>query len=167
MVPIKETVRIIDLLQTRQPLVAPLLIPVQGRQGLVIVGVVLVHVELVVAGNGGLGEPVAPLAEEAVHGVGDRVIRVRPDGFDLVMEVFAVRKGRVVVWEGLDALDGERLDHDGGSVGQRVFLQELLESVAELDETLRVQGPGDQAVEIVSWSLGAGLGDETEHCFRG
>ena len=167
MVPIKETVRIIGVLQTRQTLVAPLLIPVKGRQGLVIVSIVLVDVELAVAGHGGLRESVAPLTEEVVHSVCDGVIRVRRDGFYLVVKVFAVGKGRIVVWKCLDALDGERLKHHGGSIGQGVFLQEVLKSVAKIDESMRVQSPGDQAIKIVSWSLGTGLGDETENGFGG
>lgn len=167
MIPIKETVRIIGVLQIRQTLVAPLLISVKGRQGLVIVSVVLVDMELVVAGNGGFSEFVAPLTEEIIDRICDRVIRVRRDRLYLVVKSFAVGKGRIVVWKCLDALDGECLDHYGRSIGQGVFLQELLKSVAEFDETLRVQSPGDQAVKIVSWSLGAGLRDKTENCFRG
>ena len=162
MVPIEETVRIIGVLEIRQTLVAPLLISIQGRQGLVTVTVILVDVQLVVARNGGSGESVAPPTEEVVYGVGHRVIRVRPDTFDLVTKVVAVGKGGIVVRECLDALDGERLDLQSGPIGQGVVLQELLKSVAELDENLRVQSPGDHAVKIVSWSLGAGLGDETE-----
>lgn len=155
MVTIKETVGIIGVLQINQTLMAPLLISVKGRQGLVIVSVVLVDVELVVAGNGWLSESVTPLTEEVVQNVCHRVIRIRPDEFYLVVKVFAVGKRGIVVGKCLDALDRERLDHQGGSVGQGVVLQELLESVAELDETLRVQSPGDHAVKIVSWSLGA------------
>lgn len=162
-VPIEETVGIICVLQIRQTLVTPLLISVKGRQGLVIVSVVLVDVELVVAGNGGFSESVAPLTEEVGHSVCHRVIRVRPDGFYMVVKVVAVGKGRIVVWKCLDALDGERLEHHGGSVGQGVVLHELLESVAKLDETWRVQSPGDHAVKIVSSSLGAGRRDETEN----
>lgn len=76
-------------------------------------------------------------------------------------------KGRIVVWECLNALDGERLNPQCGTVGHGVVLHELLKSAAELDESLRVQSPGDRAVKIVSWSLGAGRRDETEHGFRG
>ena len=154
--------RVIGLLQICQTLVAPPLISVQGRQGLVAMGVILVDVQLVIAGNGGLGESVAPLAEEVVHGVGHGVIRVRPDAFDLVAKLLAVGKGGVVFRECLDALNGERLDLKGGSVGQGIGLQELLKSVAELDEDLRIQSPGNHAVKIVSWSLGAGLWNETK-----
>ena len=162
MVPIEETVRIVGVLQIRQTLVAPLLISVQGRQGLVTVSVILVDVHLFIAGNGGFGELVAPPTEEVVHGVGHGVIRIHPYAFDLVAKMVAVGKGGIVVRECLDSLDGERLDLQGGIVGQGVVLQELLKSVAELDENLWVQSSGDCAVKIVSWSLGAGLGDETE-----
>ena len=163
MVPIEETVRIIGVLQMCQTLVAPLLVSVKGRQGLVIVSVVLVDVELAVAGNGGFSESVAPPTEEVVHSVCHRVIRVRPNGFDVVVKILAMGKGGIVVWKRLDALDGERLEHHGGSVGRRVVLQKLLEIVAELDETFRVQSPGDHAVEVISSSLGAGRRDETKN----
>lgn len=163
MIPIEETVRIIGVLQIRQTLVAPLLISVNGRQRLVTVTVILVDPELVVAGNGGFSESVAPPTEEILHCVCYRVIHVPSDGFDLVAKVVAVGKGGIVVWKCIDALDGERLDLQGGSVGQGVVLHELLKRVAEFDETSWVQSPGDQAVEIVAWSLGAGRGDETEN----
>lgn len=91
---------------------------VRGRQRLVAVSVILVDVQLVIAGNGGFGESVALLTEEVVHGVGHGVIRVRSDAFDLVAKLFAVGKGGIVVRERLDALDGKRLDLQGGSVGQ-------------------------------------------------
>lgn len=166
-VAIEETVRIIGVLQIRQTLVAPALRSVQGRQGLVTVSVVLVDVQLVVAGNSGGGESVAPFTEEVVHHACHGVIRVRPDGFYLVAKGVAVGKGGIVVGKGLEALDGERLDLQCGCVGQGVVLHELLESVAEIDETLRVQCLGDHAVKIVPWSLGAGRRDETENGFRG
>lgn len=111
MIPVEETVRVISVLQFRQSLMAPLLRPVNGGQGLVVVGVVLVNVELVVAGNGGLSERVAPLKEEVIHDVCHRVIRVRADEFDLVVKVFAVRESRMVVWERFHGLDWKRLDH--------------------------------------------------------
>ena len=167
MVPIEETMRVIGVFQVRQTLVAPLLISVNGRQGLVTVTVVLIDVKLVVAGNGGVRESVPPSAEEVVHSACHRVIRVHPDGFYLVAKVFAMGKGGIVVRKCLDALDRERLDLQCRSVGQRVVLQEFLKSVGEIDESLRVRISGDRAVKIVSRSAGAGRRYETENCFRG
>ena len=167
MIPIEETVRIIGVLQFRQTSVAPFLISVNSRHRFVTVTIVLVNLELVVAGNCGLSKPVAPIAEKAVHCICHRVIGVPSNRLYLVAKVMAVRKGGVVVWKCHDTLDGERLDLQGGSVGRRVVLHELLKSVAEIHEGLWVQSPGDQAVKIVSWSVGARRGYETENCFRG
>lgn len=74
MIPIEETIRIVFVLQIRQTFVAPLLISVKGRQGLVIMSIVLVDFQLVITGNGGFSKTIAPSTEEVIHNACHRVI---------------------------------------------------------------------------------------------
>lgn len=166
-VSVEEATRIELVLQASQTLMAPLIVSVQSRQRLVLVGIVLVDVELVVTGRARLGKLIAPLREEAVHSVGNRVVRVRANGLNHVLKVVAMGESRVVVGKRLDPLHREGLDHHGRAGSERVRYQERLECVGEVDPGGRVEDLGVEGAQVVSRSSRAGLRDEAVDRLRG
>ena len=150
MVPIKETVRIISILELCQALMTPVLVSIKCRQRLIIMSIVLVDMELII--TRGISESVTPSADKIVNFLSDTVIFVGSDDFNDVFKVVAVGEGRVVVAERLHALYRERLDHDGRAVGGGVLLHKGFELVAELNPCCGIEGFGVESVQIVSWA---------------
>ena len=95
---------------------APLLIPVQGRQRLVIVGIVLVNNHPVVSGNFRLSEVVAPLQRPRIRSISHARISIGHGEYNGVVELMAVGKGGEVVRERRDARLAEGLDEDDAVV---------------------------------------------------
>lgn len=155
MVPIEKAMRIVTPLERAQALVPPLVVPIQGRQRLVVVGVVLVDDHVVVARDGGPGKVVAPLQRPGVGRFRHARVAVRHGEDDGVVELLPVREGREVVRERPHPRLPERLDEDDAVVGRRVRLHERPVRLERRAEVGRLQVLGHDAVLVVLVARGA------------
>lgn len=140
---------------------APLLVPVQRRQRLVIVCIVLVDDYPVVSGNLRLGKVVAPLQRPRIRSISHASISIGHGEYNGVVELIAVGEGREVVRERLDARLAKGLNEDDAVVCCWVLLHENPVRFQRFAEILRPQVPGNDTVLIVLVASGAPRYDNT------
>lgn len=160
-VPIEEAMRIILSLQSAETLMAPLLIPVQGRQRLVIVRIILVDDHLIVSGDLRLRKVVTPLQRPRIRSISRATIRIGHGKYNGVVELMAVGKGGEVVRERRDARLAKRFNEDYAVVCCWVFLHKRPVRFQRFAEILRLEVPGQDAVLIVLLASGASIYDNT------
>lgn len=138
MVPIEEALRIILPLERTKPLMTPPLIPVQGRQRLIIVGIVLINDHPAVSRDLRLSKVVAPLQGPGIRILGHAIVSVGHGEDNGVVESLTVREGGEVLWVGFDARLAEGLDEDDAAACGGVLTYKCRVGVQGLAEVSRL-----------------------------